>query len=479
MRRTLALFASLALVAAGLSVSTAPSADAAPGSGSCDFNGDGLDDLVVGSPGESIGSTRFSAGSATVFYGTNDGLTGPSSQVIHQGSPGMAGAVEQVDRFGERLRCGDFDDDGFDDLVVSSPGEQYGAPEGRVGIVHVVPGSASGLDTSASEVIHRARPGVPGGPRNGESFGDNLLVGDFDGDGLDDLIVGALHLDDAFIFIPGSGTGLDLSASFSITEQDTIIDEWVFVASDDIDGDGFDDAVAWGRRLGSLFREWVVVPGSATGPDWSGAAPFDFGRSDAVQFLDVNGDGFPDLVGQSINGGLKVATGSSAGLAEPTLLVRTIDETLSYPSFPIAAGDLDGDGDDDLVVGFRSERVGTATNSGRVAALYLEAGAVTSTELWSQNSDGIAGRSEASDLFGSGLSVGDYDGDGIDDLAVAAPREDIHVNGDRRDSAGLVHIVPGSGSGLTSTDSILLHQGTPGVYGAIESSDVFGNALVQ
>ena len=106
-----------------------------------DFNNDGFEDLVVGAPGESPGSAPRS-GFAFVFNGSAGGLV--ASQGLDQAG---LGSNEAGDQFGSALTTGDFNNDGFDDLVVGAPGEAPGsAPQS--GFAFVFNGSAGGLVAS-------------------------------------------------------------------------------------------------------------------------------------------------------------------------------------------------------------------------------------------------------------------------------------------------------------------------------------------
>lgn len=91
-----------------------------------DFDSDGYADLAIGVPGEAIG-TIAGAGMVHVIHGTGSGLASIGSQVWHQDSAGVPGACESGDRFGDTLAAGDVNGDGFDDLVIGSPGEGIGA----------------------------------------------------------------------------------------------------------------------------------------------------------------------------------------------------------------------------------------------------------------------------------------------------------------------------------------------------------------
>ena len=125
-----------------------------------DFNGDGFDDLAVGTTGDDIG-TAANAGSVNLFRGSASGLTGGG--IGNQDTPGVLDAAENGDAFGSALAVGDFDDDGFDDLAIGVPGESIGAAV-RAGMVNAVYGSSAGLTAARNVVGHQDVAGVGGTP---------------------------------------------------------------------------------------------------------------------------------------------------------------------------------------------------------------------------------------------------------------------------------------------------------------------------
>lgn len=160
-----------------------------------DVNGDGYAELVVGAPGEAIGSVA-GAGAVQVIRGSANGPTAAGDQFWSQDTPGVAGGAEAWDRFGDSVASGDFDSDGYADLAIGVPGEAIGSIAGA-GMVHVLYGTGSGLTSTGSQTWHQDTPGVPGACEVGDRFGDTLAAGDVNGDGFDDLVIGS----------PGEGIG--------------------------------------------------------------------------------------------------------------------------------------------------------------------------------------------------------------------------------------------------------------------------------
>ncbi|MCF6156688.1 MAG: hypothetical protein E3K36_15960 [Candidatus Brocadia sp.] len=171
-----------------------------------DFNGDGFDDLAVGVPFEITGDIVV-AGAVNVLYGSAAGLSSTDNQLWNQDSIDIRNTVEEGDFFGSALAAGDYDNDGFDDLVVGVPGEDIAGTVGA-GAVNVLYGSASGLSSTDNQIWHQNSPGIRGTVELFDAFGSALAAGDFNGDGFDDLAVGVPDED--------IGVGVDAGAVNSL-----------------------------------------------------------------------------------------------------------------------------------------------------------------------------------------------------------------------------------------------------------------------
>lgn len=251
-----------------------------------DFDGDGYDDLAVGAP-DADHSGHTETGTLNVIYGTASGLTTAGDQYLSSDSPGIKGVAEDGDQFGTLLTAGDFNCDGYADLIVGVPSESVGT-EDDAGAVHVLYGSSGGVST-VNDLWYQGDSGVNGSSEAGDRFGEAVVPGDFDGDGCDDLVIGAPTEDwgatvdagNAYAMY-GAATGLDTTGDWTVIQGVLLgtLDEYEYFGTrswaEDRDADGYDDLLvmtpgddcpAGEKGFNEVFGSSSGL--SATGNTWS------------------------------------------------------------------------------------------------------------------------------------------------------------------------------------------------------------------
>ncbi len=486
----------------------------------CDFNGDGDDDLAVGSPGEDVNGLT-DVGSVLVLPASGGKPSGASDQLWHQGIDGIKGVEAVGEGFGSSLACGDFDGDGFDDLAVGTPGDRTGSGVAG-GAVNVLFGSGSGLSTR-DQHLHQSSPGVSGKPESGDEFGGAVAAGDFNGDGYDDLAIGVPGEDvqglaDAGMIhvLYGADEGLESAGSIGWTQDSPGVRQKSepgdhfggSLVAGDFNGDGYVDLGVGapdeginGRAEAGLVQVFKGRPGGlsvagdlvfhqgSTGIKESVEAGDHFGA--ALAASTINADGYDDLLvgvpGESVGGvggggAVHYIRGSKGGPTEigDRLITQESDgikgSSESGDSFgsALTAGDVDGDHFGDLIVGIPNEDAGGATGAGAVAVIHgFVDGLSGRDQLWHEDTAGIKGNAEVADNFGRVLMLRDFAKDGILDLVIGIPSEDLAGLTD----AGDVAVLFGNAGSISAEGDIRLNQGSPGVKGNVEADDRLGAAL--
>jgi hypothetical protein len=455
--RAIRRLCALTLLAPAVTVTGAPTADAAVAVGA-DFDGDGFADLALGAPGEGLAGNA-EAGAVHVFYGSPTGLTATGNKLIHQGTGGKRGLLEPGDRFGERLTWGNFDADLYDDLAIGAPGEAIGDAK-NAGAVFVVFGSATGLDPASTVLVHQGYAGVPGAAEPGDAFGRALAVGDFDDDGADDLAVGAPHED--------LGSLADAGA--------VVVLSWDPGARDP-------------ARARLLTQDSPGVPGAAEPGDWFGWSLAAGNLGDPVAFPDDPDDlavgAMREDVGTAIDAGsVTLVFGGPDGLVFSTSRLLT-QGTPGIPGAPeyddrfgqsLAIGPLANGGSEDLAVGAPGEVVAAYESEGFVVVLPAQgSGGPTGAGAlgYRQGAGGVGGAPFELDSFGAALEIADVRGDPHFELVVGVPYDSVAP----LMYTGSFHILTGTATGPTGTGSLSLRQGSNGVPGMLETADSFGITL--
>ena len=438
----------------GISVSTAG-----------DVNGDGYDDIIVGAYRYKDG--QVNEGWAFVWYGSNEGL-GPSGKPTN--ADWTAESNQRGACFGYSVgTAGDVNGDGYADVIVGAYGYDNG--ERDEGAAFIYYGSATGLSETADSMAESDQAYA--------YLGWSVsTAGDVNGDGYADVIVGAYGYDNgqtdegaAFVY-HGSATGLSETADWMAeSDQGYAYLGWSVGTAGDVNGDGYADVIVgaprYDYRKGDEGRAFVYH-GSTEGLSstfnwmglcWQSTAQYAY---DVATAGDVNGDGFADVIvgaylysnpGQSDEGQAYLYYGSSLGVGTPNWAGQSNQKNANFGYSVDTAGDVNGDGYSDVIVGAPWYDAGLAYEG----SAYVYHGSATglSTEPnWTKRGD------QAGDRFGHSVgTAGDVNGDGYADVIIGAPYYDDHW-----DDEGRAFVYYGSATGLSSSPAWIADSDQAGAH---------------
>ena len=413
-----------------------------------DVNGDGLDDIIVGAHRSDLGG--YEAGASYIIFGQEGGNPVELSALESSGSNGFVIIGDTVSQNAALSvsGAGDINGDGFADLIIGAP---VSSPNGKwSGSSYIVYGKNDTEIIYLSEIEKEDNTSgfIIKGLNEGDFFGHTVSdAGDVNGDGLDDLIIGAPTADPNGL---NSGTtyvvygrqnldGLQLGSSIDLTQivagtggfslngpTNEVQSGYAVSGAGDVNGDGYDDLI-------------IGAPYADTNGSDSGTVFVIFGSAEntSVELSDliIDGDTTPEN-GFVING---ISPGDMSGYSVSS------------------AGDVNGDGLDDLVIGAPGEATnGEMSGSSFVVFGKTDTEPVELSKIKANTSEIPAGFIiNGANIFDSAgqssvSNAGDVNGDGLDDLIVGA------IGGDPNGTeSGVSYVVFGKQSGQSVELSIV------------------------
>jgi len=449
-----------------------------------DVNGDSIDDVIIGS----------NAGESYVIYGN----PAPTLEPDNTSNPVWGFKINGIasgDNLGHAVnRFGDINADGIDDLIISAPtADPNGSNSGQIYVLYGKTGDfGSSFDLSTLDGSNGFKiNGIAANNQAGTSISN---AGDINGDGINDLIIDALNTNTSYVVFVRSSVlvpNFDLSTlngnnGFKISGggSGTSVS-----GAGDVNGDGIDDLIigaSGSTRSYVVFGKTSYFSDTLNLSTLNGSNGFRISASSELGYSvssagDINNDGFDDVIigaryahsNGSNSGASYVVFGKNSGLSgfDPDLHVSSLNGSNGFKINGIAAsdnsgwsvnhaGDINGDGIDDVVIGAPNADP-NGSNSGQSYVVFgTNSGFSANLDLSSLNGsngfqiNGIAADDQSGFFVNS---AGDVNGDGVDDVIIGAPNADPQES-----NSGQSYVVFGKTSSFNATLNLSSLDGTNG-----------------
>ena len=416
-----------------------------------DVNGDGIADIIIGAKDADVNGNN-SAGKIYVIFGKNGDFSSSFNLANLDGSNGFVlNGIDEDDIAGISVsNAGDINNDGVEDLIIGARGGDVNG-NSNAGESYVVFGQNSAFNASLNLADLDGSNGfVLNGVASGDFSGTSVSsAGDVNGDGIDDLIIGANFAnsnagESYVVFGQDSGfnasfnlANLDGSNGFVINGIESGDFSGTSVSSaGDVNGDGIDDLIIGANFANSNAGESYVVFGQDSGFN----ASFNLANLDGSNGFVINGIESGDFSGTSVS----------------------------------SAGDINGDGFSDLIVGATNANVNNRENAGQAyVILGTDAEFNSSFDLSTLNGQNgfVINGANAGNLLGTSVSsAGDFNGDRLEDILIS----EVGAN----EETGTSYVLFGSTEqfdAIVDLDELESNQGF--TIEGIETGDRSGNSV--
>jgi len=410
--------------------------------GAGDVNGDGYDDVIIGAP--YFDMTYVDEGVAFIFHGSAAGI---SSGFFFFADRELLGSGTEIEMGYSVAGAGDVNGDGYDDVIVGAPGANGVPPFGHLGAAYVFHGGPGGVNDNAVAELESDQSNVAmgrsvagAGDVNGDGY-DDVIVG------LSNYTDGESSEGAAFVFL-GSAAGVadgdpgTAHAQLESNQGGANLGSSVAGAGD-VNGDGYDDVIVGASAYdeveideGAAFVFHGSAAGIANGDPSTAATRLESNQPSA--FLgtvagagDVNGDGYDDVIvgapfyadGESQEGAAFVFHGSAAGIpnGNPNTAAAKLESNLVTARLGISvagAGDVSGDGYADVIVGaYFYDTPGPTFGEGAAFVFLGSAAGIIGGDPTTAAAQ-LEGNMYSGGLGWSVAAAGDVNGDGHADVIV-------------------------------------------------------------